>query len=323
MIQRCVVHESHAIPARTFAKRGVDIYVCPACGCIMADLQFVHEQYESAEYYTMAYQDVAHVEEEWGFRWRYILRAIAARIPKPRILDVGAGNGYFVHLARKEFGWQADGLEISDAQIAYARQAFAVDLLKAAPDDLTQRYDVVTSFNVLEHVADPMALLGAMNRRLRAGGCLLLTTPNPSCIHRRIRGLRGWAMVDPPHHINLFPRGALQEMLASASFEIRDYRTLSTYIYFVRTLDTRGQLLRRSMFHVLKSAHLGADHFFVCEKVAHETATPVPRQVRAARTSSRSSVMRTHFVTVSATANTSRLNTARSHELSVDTMAAR
>jgi 2-polyprenyl-3-methyl-5-hydroxy-6-metoxy-1,4-benzoquinol methylase len=264
MIHSCVVAPAHAAPTHAFVKRGIDIYTCPTCGCIMGDLAFDARQYESSQYYTLDFPDQARVELEWGFRWRHVLATLRRYVSAPRILDVGAGNGYFVFLARSECGWQADGLEISDAEAAYAREKFGLEFLRGDLDAVTGQYDVVTAFNVVEHVTDARALISSMKARLTPNGHLLLTTPNPACIHRRLRGLQKWRMVDPPHHINLFTWRALVELLTLTGLEVRHYETLSTYIRFVRNFDTRGLLLRRAAFHALKSANLGADHFVVC-----------------------------------------------------------
>ncbi|TRP72480.1 hypothetical protein DNP82_23915, partial [Salmonella enterica subsp. enterica serovar Panama] len=52
----------------------------------------------------------------------------------------------------------------------------------------------------------------------------------------------------------------------AAGFEVLEYSTISTYINFVRAFDTKGLLLRRAAFHLLKGANLGADHFLICRK---------------------------------------------------------
>jgi 2-polyprenyl-3-methyl-5-hydroxy-6-metoxy-1,4-benzoquinol methylase len=266
MLQNCAVHAGHAAPRFAFPKSGVDIYTCPTCGSIMADLEFVHEQYEAASYYTMAFKNKAEIEGEWGFRWRYILKAIQRHTATPKLLDVGAGNGYFTYLARTEFEMPAEGLEISAAEVDYACDTFGVELIHGDLSVIADCYDVVTSFNVLEHVQQPGTLLNDMIKVLKPGGLLVITTPNPSCIHRRIKGLQKWGMVCPPHHINLFTRAALQELLARKGFAILEYATLSTYINSVRKIDTQGLMLRRAAFNALKSAHLGADHFVICRQ---------------------------------------------------------
>ena len=266
MLQNCAVDGAHAAPRFAFPKSGVDIYTCPTCGCIMADLDFTHEQYESANYYTMAFKTKAEIEGEWGFRWRYILSALKRHTAATKLLDVGAGNGYFVHLARTEYGLDAEGLEISAAEVDYARATFDIELRRGDLASVTDRYDILTSFNVLEHVKHPTELLKGMSDRLEAGGILLVTTPNPDCIHRRLRGLHKWSMVCPPHHINLFTKAALSGMLAREGFELLEYSTLSTYINSVRRIDTQSLLLRRAAFQALKTAQLGADHFMICRK---------------------------------------------------------
>src|SRR5262245_3455397 len=135
MIRGCVVDAAHSSPKHAFVKNGVDIYTCPTCGCIMADLDFVHDQYEADSYYTMAFPDRAAIERRWGFRWRYILRTLRRYSQPRRVLDVGAGNGFFVYLARKEFGLEADGLEISEAEANFARDVFGVALLRGELGD--------------------------------------------------------------------------------------------------------------------------------------------------------------------------------------------
>ena len=266
MLQICAVHPAHATPRFAFPKHGVDIYTCPTCGCIMADLEFVPEQYESASYYTMAFKTKAEIEGEWGFRWRYCLKTLKNYTAASKLLDVGAGNGYFVYLARTEFGLQADGLEISAAEADYARDTFGIELLRGDLSVVTEKYDTITSFNVLEHVKQPTELLKEMSSQLLPGGLLVVTTPNPSCIHRRLRGLHKWNMVCPPHHINLFTKTALSEMLVREGFDVLEYSTLSTYINSVRKIDTQSLVLRRAAFQALKTAQLGADHFMICRK---------------------------------------------------------
>jgi len=273
MIHACIVNAGHSRPSQAFVKNGVDIYVCPTCGCIMANLDFVHEQYESRSYYTMALKDRSAIDREWGFRWRYVLKTVQRYSPGSRLLDVGAGNGFFVYLARIR-GLEAEGLEISEAEVDYARKTFGVQLSRGELADVAEKYDVVSSFNVLEHVTEPIALLSSMSDRLSAEGILVLTTPSPASIQRRLTGLKKWAMVCPPHHINLFPRAALFEMLAGTGLEILAYETLSTYINFVRKFDTENLLLRRIAFQILKGTHLGADHFVVCRKQGVRSTLP-------------------------------------------------
>lgn len=266
MSKQCVIDPAHRLDADVFVKRGTPIHRCRDCGCIMADTAFQQAQYESGTYYSMAFRTRAAIEREWGFRWRTLLRWIVRDCRPRSVLDVGAGNGYFVALAAREFGLDATGIEISAEEIRFARDVLDVELFAETVEQHRRQYDVVTCFNVLEHVADPQALLAAALARVKPGGSLVLTTPNPGCIHARIKGVRRWNMVDPPHHLNLFTRQALATLLGRHGLTLVRYDTLSTYINFVRRIDTRKLLFRRLFFHVLRAGGLGADHLVIARK---------------------------------------------------------
>lgn len=266
-MKTCTVNATHTLDDKTFEKKGATIYRCRDCGCLMADIDFHHAQYESGDYYTLLRKTQAEVDEEWGFRWRYILRRVMEQDEPWSLLDIGAGNGYFVALAEREFGVRASGIEISAAETRFAHEVLGVELLN---EDIARHmgsYDVVTCFNVLEHVADPRTFLADAGARVKPGGLLVLTTPNPGCIHARVRGIQRWNMVDPPHHINLFSRKSLDELLRGERMHPVRYETLSTYINFVRKFDTRDLLFRRLFFHLLRSAGMGADHFIIARRL--------------------------------------------------------
>jgi 2-polyprenyl-3-methyl-5-hydroxy-6-metoxy-1,4-benzoquinol methylase len=261
----CVVSHNH-VASFVFSKRGVRIFKCESCGCLMADTSFVPEQYEETAYYTMAYDSAADIEAEWGFRWRYILRSIRALHNGDALLDIGAGNGYFVSLAEKEFGYSAVGVEISSAEIDFAHKMFGVDLERGDVGSISEEFSVVTSFNVIEHVENPVKFFTEMVDRTEPGGLVVVTTPNPGCIHRHISGLRNWQMVDPPHHINLLSYDAMLELGARRNLELLSYSTLSTYIRSLRRFDTSNLIVRRTAFRLLQMTNLGADHFFIFRK---------------------------------------------------------
>jgi 2-polyprenyl-3-methyl-5-hydroxy-6-metoxy-1,4-benzoquinol methylase len=119
------------------------------------------KQYESADYYTVSLTNKAEIERDWGFRWRYLLRKATALVHRPHLLDVGAGNGYFVYLARKEFDLDATGIEISSNEIRYAKEMFGVELKNLDLDASERGYDVVTCFNGLRSLTSPFACFTA------------------------------------------------------------------------------------------------------------------------------------------------------------------
>jgi len=97
-------------------------------------------------------------------------------------LDVGCGAGLLAEpLAR--LGAQVTAIDAAPELIEVARdhakrQRLAIDYRAAPVEDIDGRFDLVTSLEVIEHVADPQAFVEALAKRLAPGGLLILSTPN-------------------------------------------------------------------------------------------------------------------------------------------------
>ena len=263
----CIIEGSMQRAKWIFRKGDVNIYLCPGCGCIMADAGYEPGQYDTEDYYTLASPELSDMESRWGFRSRYILGRILEHRGSPSsLLDVGAGNGYFVRVARNEYGMDAAGIEISATAVAFARENLGVDLIHENVAAHRCEYDVVTSFNVIEHLENPQEHLAELLRLVKPGGSMVMTTPNPRCIQRLVVGLERWNMICPPHHLNLFSTDALKLMLAQFDLRIVHHETLSTFVKLVRKIDTPNLLLRRLFFHTLRILGLGSDHLVIAKR---------------------------------------------------------
>ncbi len=256
----CAADPRHALAPHAFNVGDVAVHVCPDCGTLVTDRVFVSGYYDNENAYSVHLSTLSEIEEEWGFRWRRILSRIGRSAPGTQVLDVGAGNGYFVKLARDEFGYSATGVEMSRPAVELARDVVGVELVHGDATAADGEYDAVTLFNVIEHIEDPGAFLRPLAERLRPGGLLVMTTPSPSCVHARITGVESWSMLHHPEHLNIFTRAGLEALAERCGLRTAGYETMSTYIRGVRRFDTRGGLLRSAAFHALRMTRLGADH---------------------------------------------------------------
>lgn len=97
-------------------------------------------------------------------------------------LDVGCGAGLLAEpLAR--LGAEVTAIDAAPELIEVARdhakrQGLSIDYRAAAVEDLDGRFDLITTLEVIEHVADPQAFVEALAKRLAPGGLLILSTPN-------------------------------------------------------------------------------------------------------------------------------------------------
>lgn len=97
---------------------------------------------------------------------------------KQRLLDIGAGGGEFVYLAKK-FGWDSTGIEPNLGYSEFARDNYEVEVVTGCLNDASaSAVDVVTMFHVLEHMPDPISTMGCIHGRLRSGGLLFVEVPN-------------------------------------------------------------------------------------------------------------------------------------------------
>lgn len=144
----------------------------------------------------------------WRWEWRSGLLREELR-PGDEWLDLGSGSGRFLELAPGGVGVDPDpespGLPLEGGQIPLGHGTV----------------DLVWCSEVIEHVAEPLALLFEARRVLRPGGRLLLTTPAHPLLRRvAIAAVRFDAHFDPMGgHLRFFTRRSLRATLAAAHFE--------------------------------------------------------------------------------------------------------
>jgi len=134
------------------------------------------------------------------------------------LFDVGAATGYFLALARDR-GFSVSGIDISAAAAREATkkgievETGTLETVRHQPDS----YDVVTMFDVLEHVPHPDALVKEAADMLRRGGILMGCTPDSMSVNARLMGKR-WHLLCPPEHLVLMNDKSLRLLLAEQGF---------------------------------------------------------------------------------------------------------
>ncbi len=139
------------------------------------------------------------------------------------LIDVGANYGYFLAAAGTVF--DAWGLEPNADAVEASRQWFGVrnvlGVVEAPAPALPATVDLVTCWDVIEHLEDPATALAAIRGRLRPGGWLFLSTPDAGSIVARLMGRR-WHYLDPVQHLHLFSRKRLAMLLGRLGFDVID-----------------------------------------------------------------------------------------------------
>jgi len=151
-----------------------------------------------------------------------------ARIPKSGVaLELGSGTGWMLR-ALRERGWLAVGSERTVTVAVAAREGAGVPMFVGDLDAIRDApvLDLVIMFHVLEHLADPVAALHALARRVKPGGTLILGIPNIASWQARAVGSR-WMHLDAPRHLCHFSPDAIERALHASGFRMAhlDFRS--------------------------------------------------------------------------------------------------
>jgi 2-polyprenyl-3-methyl-5-hydroxy-6-metoxy-1,4-benzoquinol methylase len=141
------------------------------------------------------------------------------------LLDVGCGTGWFLEVAQNH-GYIVSGLEIGKELAKYTSRKLGVIIHSLSLTELpaTERFDVITLFDVLEHVPNPRALLRSVRDHLNPGGIGLLFSPNLDSVGMAL--LReSSSLVMPAEHLFYFTPSSLRRMIEDTPMDIIDFET--------------------------------------------------------------------------------------------------
>ncbi|HET9597541.1 MAG TPA: class I SAM-dependent methyltransferase [Anaeromyxobacteraceae bacterium] len=173
---------------------------------------------------------------------RYLTFRRALRLLGPprgrRLLDVGAYCGFFVDVARQA-GFAAEGLELSRWAAGHARGLGLTVRTETLGDRAraAARYDVITMWDVIEHMRDPRAELSAAREVLARRGRLHVATIDAASPLARLLGARWPWLMDM--HLVYFDRATLPALLEETGFRVL---RRGTYTHTV----SAGYLLRKA-----------------------------------------------------------------------------
>ncbi len=199
----------------------LQIVECQQCGHIYANPRY--DACELLEAYSTV-EDETYIIEQAGRKKTFAkhLKSVEKFTQSGRnreLLDVGAYIGVFVEVALAN-GWQAMGIEPSQWAVNYAQQK-GLPVLQGtldAPELHGRHFDVITMWDVIEHVDDPSAELDKSFKFLRPGGLIAVHTMDIDSPIARVMGQRWPWLMDM--HIHYFSRETLIRFMKKSGFEI-------------------------------------------------------------------------------------------------------
>jgi 2-polyprenyl-3-methyl-5-hydroxy-6-metoxy-1,4-benzoquinol methylase len=147
-----------------------------------------------------------------------------------RLLDIGCGLGVFLERAAA-VGWDVYGCDTSAAWVAHAQAATAQDRVVCAEPTVdifgAMRFDLITLWDVIEHIYDPVSMLRVVRELLAPGGEVFLRTPNARYVvpvYRARRAFGHSVELGPLNHVVYFDAASLRKALDLADLRAQSWR---------------------------------------------------------------------------------------------------
>ncbi len=182
------------------------------------------DQIYTNEYFDRTYGSTV-LKGSHPFQYDYWIRYLHQKKPVGRLIDVGCGLGFFIDKATKYYF--CHGIDASEYAITAAKKRNNNASLSVGDANSlnfgSDFFDIITCFDVLEHLKSPEIALGEFNRTLKNGGILLVSVPNTESIGLKWKGKEWFGYRDSTHQSLLSP-GEWQNLIERKGFEITDIR---------------------------------------------------------------------------------------------------
>jgi 2-polyprenyl-3-methyl-5-hydroxy-6-metoxy-1,4-benzoquinol methylase len=232
-------------------ENGLGLVQCARCGLVYVSPRpnpqelyalygetYFHNAESGVVGYTNYLKDEVNIRKTFAGRLKWLQRLIQPG----KLLDVGCAAGFFLDEAKKQ-GWQAQGLDVSSFAVDYVKERFAFDARQGSFTELdypADSYDLVTMWDVIEHVPDPKAYIQRAATVLRSGGVLALATPDVDSIPARLTGKRWVGYKLSEEHVYYFSIRTLSQMLNEAGFEVLAAHHVGKYVTMRLFLNRLG-----------------------------------------------------------------------------------
>ena len=208
-----------------FSKENFQLEKCSNCGLIYLNPRPTISEIE--RYYPSNYEPHRRNGDATAAWHQDRLRQIQLNFVEKfhphqgKMLDIGCSTGDFLVTAR-ERGWQVEGIELVEAAAQIARETHQLDVRVGAVESILNEensYDVITMWDVLEHLFDPQKIISKCATALKSNGKLIFAIPNLDSYDRRLFG-KDWVGWEAPRHLYFFANETLGQVLDHSGFDL-------------------------------------------------------------------------------------------------------
>ena len=226
-----------------------DIYECDACG--MRFTQDAPIEAEAAQYYSSP-DYISHTDIRKGLfnRTYHAVRTVMLRrkahlvmkalgSKEGRLLDIGAGTGYFAREMQRR-GFAVEAVEVSEdaRKVAEKNAGIKEKDISALATFENESFDAITMWHVLEHMEHLNETWAHLRRLLAPRGVLIIAVPNSSSFDARKYGAH-WAAYDVPRHLWHFTPDTMQRFGAKHGFILAERYPMPFDAFYISMLTEK------------------------------------------------------------------------------------
>jgi 2-polyprenyl-3-methyl-5-hydroxy-6-metoxy-1,4-benzoquinol methylase len=214
-------------------EEGYKLFKCSDCGSVSPNIILSDDEYISSVYDVKEYREKfmreTHAQYEYrknNFgqeRFQYTVARLNLN-NQAKVLDVGCGAGYYISVLNdKKIKYK--GLEVADHLVEYCKSYHNLNVEKTPLEDEEDNYyDLITMFDVLEHLSAPVETFNSVNQKLKKGGYCIAYTPNIFSVGYELMGSKQNTLL-PFEHLCFFSTESIEYLANNTGFEVEKIET--------------------------------------------------------------------------------------------------
>lgn len=246
---------------------------CEECGLIFLDrvASIIDSYLDPLEYHHENHQNTTSCDIVFGLEKR---KNFVYRFKKSgKLLDIGCGTGRFIFYLTKtaKKDWKAIGVEPDITSTNFGKEKYGVEIINDKFEDihLDEKFDVITLWDVIEHVENPELLLKKAYSLLNEQGIMIIRTPNYESLDAKLFA-ECWAGFDAPRHNFVFGKSLLVNLLKNHDFNIVYTTTkIGGYQNFLKSLSfyiskkVNSPILKKMILRMINSIFIKSVGYIV------------------------------------------------------------
>jgi 2-polyprenyl-3-methyl-5-hydroxy-6-metoxy-1,4-benzoquinol methylase len=236
-----IICQDHTVSKESFA-----ISRCRTCSFLYTNPRPSEDRlgsyYESEDYISHNKKSKSLINRIYKIARKFTVRSKVAMINKftankNTLLDIGCGTGEFINEAKKN-NWLINAVEPGSLARRSAEELNGISIYEDIQQITKTKFDAITMFHVLEHVADLNGTLKKVRKLLHKEGSLFIALPNSASYDAK-QYKEDWAAYDVPRHLYHFNQETAELLFKKHNLEIIETLPMKLDAFYVSLLSEK------------------------------------------------------------------------------------